>query len=122
MDPSWTAASFLAAACGVLGVDRQHLASRCRDRETARLRELLATLGVERYGLRAKDLALQLNKHPDWVSHWVGQGARRRVADPAYRERLDSLDAQLRTAPRGEERETAPVEAPELTPDWAAWL
>jgi hypothetical protein len=36
-----------------------------------------------------------LNKNPDVVSFWAGEGARRRQEDPDYASMLDALDERL---------------------------
>jgi hypothetical protein len=56
---------------------------------------LLATLGVERYDLRVKDLAEYLNKHPVTVTNWVMRGVRRRAEDPETAARIEALDCNL---------------------------
>jgi len=40
-------------------------------------------------------MAAVLNKNPDVVSFWAGEGARRRQEDPDYAARLDELDGRL---------------------------
>jgi hypothetical protein len=39
-----------------------------------------------------------LNKNPDVVSFWAGEGARRRQEDPDYAAKLDELDERLSAA------------------------
>jgi len=55
----------------------------------------VATLGVERWGQRGCELAAVLNKNPDVVSWWVGEGVRRRLEDPEFAQKLEELDEQL---------------------------
>ncbi len=73
------------------------------DGETAALRRIVATLGVERWEQRGTELAKVLNKNADVVSWWVGQGVRRRQEDPGFAQRLEELDAQLAGATTEEE-------------------
>lgn len=73
---------FLQAACSVLDVEKEVLASSRRDRETAKLRKLVAAVAVERWGQRAWQLATLLGKHPVAVSRWVSDAARQRSVDP----------------------------------------
>jgi REP element-mobilizing transposase RayT len=127
--PELGAADFLARACEVLGIAVDRLASRRRDPETVSGRVLVATLGVERYRLRAKEIAIVLRKHPDWVSRWVRLGSDRRAEDPAFRARLDLLDREIaRVESPGagvDDRAGEDVEAGEATPvpgEWASWL
>ena len=60
-----------------------------------RARELLTVLGVERYGLRVKDIAAALAKHPATATDWVVQGVRRRHENPEEAARLEGLDQAL---------------------------
>ncbi len=62
------------------------------------LRRLVATLGVERWRQRCKDLAGVLGKNPDVVSYWVVEGVRRRSEDAAFAGRYDDLDEKLEKA------------------------
>jgi REP element-mobilizing transposase RayT len=89
------AAEFVRRICAVAGFDVEQLASRARDRSTADARKVIATLGVERWGQKRTALALVLNKNPDVVSFWAGEGARRRQEDPDYASMLDALDERL---------------------------
>ena len=57
------------------------LRSRRQDRRLARARELLMILGVERYGLKLKDLAMELKKSPNGMTKTVARAARRRTED-----------------------------------------
>jgi sulfite reductase beta subunit-like hemoprotein len=86
---------FLEAACSALGVEVGQLAGGRRDRETARLRQLVASVGVERWGQRAGRLAARLNKHPVAVSRWESEAARRRQEDSELAEQLRHLDERL---------------------------
>jgi putative transposase len=90
-----SAETYVETVAGLLDVSPARLASRVRDRETARLRRLIATLGVERWGQRGADLARVLGKNPDVVSWWVGEGVRRRMDDEGFARDLDDLDTGL---------------------------
>ena len=59
------------------------------------MRRMVTTLGDERWGQKGRDIAAFLGKNPDVVSHWVGQGVRRRLEDPSFARRLDALDREL---------------------------
>ena len=93
--PLLPAAQFVEQVCRLLEVEPERLASRVRDSATAEMRRLVATLGVERWGQKGRDIAAVLDKNPDVVSWWVGEGARRRLEDPEYAQRLDELDRAL---------------------------
>ena len=93
--PGLEADDFIRRVCDLAGFDLDQLASRARDRNTANARKVVATLGVERWSQRRTDLATVLNKNPDVVSFWAGEGSRRRREDPQYAEKLDELDGRL---------------------------
>ena len=46
-------------------------------------------------GQSRRDLAPVMNKNPDVVSWWVGEGSLRRVDDLSFAGRLDGLDKEL---------------------------
>ena len=61
----------------------------------ARARELLMILGVERYHLKLKDLAMELKKSPDGMTKTVARAANRRTEDDEFRGELNELDRAL---------------------------
>jgi predicted transcriptional regulator len=77
------------------GVDIERLASHRRDSETAAMRQLVAAVGIERWGQRAGRIATLLEKHPVAVSRWVAEAARARQVDPGIEESMTKLDAEL---------------------------
>jgi REP element-mobilizing transposase RayT len=89
------AAAFVELACKGLGIDEAALTGRIKDRKTTRLRQLVATIGIERWEQRAGKLGNVLGKHPDVVSRWARAGAERRSSDREFAEELDRLDATL---------------------------
>jgi putative transposase len=107
---------FVEAACSILGVEVEVLASSRRDRKTAELRKIVASMAVERWGQKAGQLAKLLNKHPVAVSRWVTDAARQRTEDPRYSERMDALDEAvndwaLEAYARGEFAIDIPIES-----------
>jgi putative transposase len=86
---------FIALACECLGADPRDVASRRQDRETGRLRRLIASCGIERWDQRAGELATVLRKHPVVVSRWVGEASRIRSEDQAFAVELDALDQAM---------------------------
>jgi hypothetical protein len=78
-----------------LDVEVEEPASRARDRRTAELRRVVATVGVEPWEQKGRRLAEVLNKNPDVVSWWVGEGVRRRLDDPSFADWLDELDERM---------------------------
>jgi REP element-mobilizing transposase RayT len=88
---------FLNLVCGLLEVDMAIVSSRVRDRGTAAARKLIVTLGVERWRQSRTGLARVMQKNPDMVSWWAGEGAKSRVNDPKYAAELERLDEGLAT-------------------------
>jgi putative transposase len=99
--PRLEAKEFVRRICDLAGFDIEQLASRARDRTTADARKVVATLGVERWGQKRTALAAVLNKNPDVVSFWAGEGARRRRGDPRYAALLDELDREMSSSLTG---------------------
>ena len=93
--PTLEAGGFVRRVCELADFGVEHLASRARDRETPGKRRLVATLGVERWRQKGKELAAVLNKNPDVVSWWVGEGAALRMEDPEFADQLDRMDQEL---------------------------
>ncbi len=89
------AAEFVELACTGLGIVTESLSGNLKDRKTMTLRQLVATVGIERWNQRAGKLGSILGKHPDVVSRWARAGAERRSSDHEFAERLDQLDATL---------------------------
>ena len=89
------ATEFVELACAGLGIDTVSLAGRLKDRKTTSLRQLVATVGIERWDQRAGKLGEILGKHPDVVSRWARAGAERRSTEPEFAQALDRLDAAL---------------------------
>ena len=96
--PSFEAEEFLARGAESLGVDIAELRSRRRAEELVRARELLMILGVERFGLKVKDLAKQLRKSPDGMTQTIARAARKRTQDNAFRREFNKLDRALAEA------------------------
>jgi REP element-mobilizing transposase RayT len=93
--PSFEAEEFVACGAKALGVEVSALQSRRQDQRLARTRELLMILGVERYGLKVKDLARELKKTPDGMTKTVARAASRRIEDGEFRGDLNQLDRDL---------------------------
>lgn len=93
--PVMPAGRFIEELCRLLGAAPESLASRSRDRPTAEVRRIVATLGVERWGQKGRELARVLSKNSDMVSAWAGEGVRRRLTDVDFARKLDDLDRTL---------------------------
>jgi REP element-mobilizing transposase RayT len=86
---------FLRQGAAYLGIDLEELSGRGRRPEIVRARELLASLGVERYRLQVKRVAQLLNKHPVTATTWVMRGVRKRREDKGFSEQYEALDRRL---------------------------
>lgn len=89
------AETFVDAACQALGIERAVLTSRRKDQATTRLRELVAAVGIERWGQRPGELGRVLGKHPDMVSRWARMAALRRADDPSLADQQEALDQAI---------------------------
>ena len=90
------AEAWVEAVCAVVGLGRQELSDRGRNPTVVRVRDMVGLIGVERYGVKVKDLARCLGKSEDGVSLWVRRGARRREEDAAFAGEVEALDLRLR--------------------------
>ncbi len=99
LGPNWRptieTSEFVARVTEGLGVSIDDLQSRRRSPELVRARELLMILGVERYGLKVKELAKELRKSPDGMTQTISRAARRRRKDKAFLADLNTLDHSL---------------------------
>jgi len=93
--PKLAADDYLDRVCRLLGTKVDRLASRARDSETASLRRLVSTLGMERWEQRVTELASVMDKNRNVVSSWVSRGGRERLEDEAFAAALDDLDRRL---------------------------
>ncbi len=100
--PTLPADEYIRRGASAAGVTVDELRSRLRSPGVVRAREILAVVGVERYGLRVADLARELEKSPDSVTKMIGRTVRRRSADPALRSALDHLDNTIAASKAGE--------------------
>ena len=96
--PELTVEDFLQTGAEILGIELDELAGRGRPSRVTRAREVLAVTGVERYGLRVKDLAESLKKHPVTVTGWVMKGAKLRQVDRDAYDRIEALDQAMISA------------------------
>lgn len=90
--------TYLARAAAGEGLSIERLGSPVRDQATVRAREAIVLVGVERYGLRCRDLAAALGRSADQVSRWAGQASRRKARDEAFRRRMETLDDAIANA------------------------
>jgi REP element-mobilizing transposase RayT len=93
--PKLAADAYLERVCRLLGTDVGRLASRARNSETASLRRLVSTLGIERWEQRASELAIVLDKNPGVVSSWASRGGWERLEDEKFAATVDDIDRRL---------------------------
>jgi REP element-mobilizing transposase RayT len=93
--PSMDAREFLKEGAAFLGIRMADLAGRGRAPDVVRGRELLATLGVERYGLRVGDIAAGFDKSAEAGSRMVSRGIEKRRRDIRFRGDLEDLDCHI---------------------------
>jgi REP element-mobilizing transposase RayT len=93
--PSTTAEGFIDAASRAIGIDVEVLASRSRLKYAVTCRILLATLGVERWAIRPRDIGVVLSRRADVVTRWVRFGADQRMKDRGFAQRYERLDDLL---------------------------
>jgi len=93
--PTLSAEEYIRRAAAVADVSLDELRGRLRSPDVVRAREVLAVVGVERYGLRVKDLGREMGKSPDSMTKIIGRVVRRRAADSELRTALDRLDQAI---------------------------
>jgi len=71
------------------------LGSRGKAPATVRAREIIAIVGVERFGVKVKDLAGRLGKNPGSVSRWMARAAQRREEDRDFEACCRRLEGAL---------------------------
>jgi len=101
--PTLSADEYIRRGAAAAGVTVDDLRSRLRGPEVVRAREMLAVVGIERYGLRVSDLAHEMRKSPDSITKMIGRAVRNRGSDPTLRPKLDQLDQAIAATGRGEE-------------------
>ena len=90
--PRYPAKEWLDLACAHLECDREEIRGRGRAPGVARMRDLIALVGIERYGVKVTELAAELGKSRDGVSLWSRRGATRRAEDPDFAAAVEALD------------------------------
>jgi putative transposase len=90
--PTLPAAAYIERGSRALGVSVDELRGRLRRPEAVRAREALVVVGVERYGLKVKDLAREMGKSPDSMTKAIVRATQRRATSAELRPALDELD------------------------------
>ncbi len=99
LGPEWRrpyeTGEFVGRAAKILGLSVEELASRGRDSNLVRARELLLVVGVERYGLKVTDIARVFRKTPNGMSQALARAVRRRAKDEEYLKQVNRLDGEM---------------------------
>jgi REP element-mobilizing transposase RayT len=96
--------TFIQLALDALGHTAEEVSGRGKRREVVRAREILMTLGIERYGLRVTEMAAVLGVRYNSACLWSRRGAIRRQEDRAFAEKLDEVDGVIASSPPEETR------------------
>ena len=99
--PRIGAGEFLRLCSELLEIPLVELQSRRRGESLTRARELIATLGLQRWRQGSKELAGKLGLYPDSVGRLAARGAARVPEDDAFAARLDKLDRLLASKTAG---------------------
>jgi chromosomal replication initiation ATPase DnaA len=95
--PKIAAGKVIAEASETFGVSQEELTGPGRNRDVVRAREAIALVALERYAIRLKDIAGELQKSQDTASRWLSRAAARRRDDTGFAEMVDALDRRLAT-------------------------
>jgi REP element-mobilizing transposase RayT len=90
--PRYRGKEWIELACAHLECDVEALGSLGRAPEVVRMRDLIALVGIERYGVKVTELAAGLGKSRDGVSRWRRRGAARRAEDSEFAAAAEALD------------------------------
>ena len=97
--PLLDAGTFVQRALDALGHTAEEVSGRGKRQDVVRAREVLMTLGVERYGLRVTEMAGILGARYNSACMWSRRGATRRQEDRAFAEKMDGVDAIIASSP-----------------------
>jgi hypothetical protein len=104
--PWLTPDAFIDRVLKTLEITREEVAGGTKRRNVVRAREMLFSLGVERYGLKVTDMATALHVNYDSASLWGRRGAQRRAGDAEFALRADEVDAAVASTPQSREEST----------------
>jgi len=97
--PWLTPDDYIERTLRVLEITRKEVAGRTKRREVVRAREILISLGVERYHLKVTEMAAALQVKYDTASLWGRRGADRRAGDVDFACRMDEVDSSVASTP-----------------------
>jgi REP-associated tyrosine transposase len=95
---------FIRRAARELGVASEELRSRRKAPATVRAREIIAIVGVERFGVKVAELADRLNKNPGSVSRWIVEAGERRQQEREFAADCERLEASVWGGGSGHQR------------------
>ena len=97
--PWLTPDDFIDRVLKMLEITREEVAGGTKRREVVRAREILFSLGVERYRLKVTEMATALQVKYDTASLWGRRGAQRRAGDVAFARRAEEVDSAVASTP-----------------------
>lgn len=90
---------FIDRVLRVLKISREEPAGGTIRRDVVRAREILFSLGVERYGLTVTEMATALQDNVDSASLWGRRGGQRRAGGAEFALRAEDWDAADASTP-----------------------
>jgi hypothetical protein len=87
--------AFIRRSAKELGVTSEELSSRGKAPASVRAREIIAIVGVERFGVKVGELAVRLKKNPGSVSRWLSQAGERRREEREFEVDCERLEAAV---------------------------
>lgn len=97
--PRLTPDDFIDRVLKALGISREEVAGGTKRRDVVRAREILFSLGVERYCLKVTEMAAALQVNYDSASLWGRRGAERRAGSAEFARRAEDVDAAVASTP-----------------------
>jgi putative transposase len=97
--PRLDARAFMERACAALEAPPECLSSPKKDRTVAEVRYLVAGLAIERWRIRAGELAAVVGRLPEAVSRWAARAGELRQTSEEFRRRYEELDTALSEGP-----------------------
>jgi putative transposase len=93
--PRLDAATFVARACRTLKVKAVLLTDTGKDKQRSEVRYLLGGLAIERWHIRAGELAAVVGRRSEVISRWAARAAALRQTDAAFKRKYEDLDTAL---------------------------
>lgn len=97
--PWLTPDDFVDRVLKVLKISTKEVASGTKQRDVVRAREILFSLGVERYGLKVTEMATALQVNYDSASLWGRRGAQRRAGNAEFARKAEEVDSAVASTP-----------------------